>query len=134
MPDHDSYDYAIVRVMPHVERGECINIGVLLFCRTRSFLDTRTYMDTPRLLALAPDLDLDAVQHQLDLIVQVCKGMHETGTIGQMSPSERFHWLVSPRSTIIQTSPVHCGLCSEPRVALEGLFQRLVMVSVPSHG
>jgi hypothetical protein len=132
MPEHSSYDYAIIRVTPHVERGECINIGVILFCRTQGFLDALTHLDAPRLLALAPDLDLDMVQAQLDLITLTCKGAKETGTIGEMSPSERFHWLVSPRSTIIQTSPVHCGLCADPREALEHLFQKLVLIEIPS--
>ncbi len=134
MPERDSYDYAIIRVVPYVERGECFNVGVILFCRTRRFLDALTYIDAPRLLALAPDLDLDAVQHQLEVITQVCQGTAATGMLGQLSLSERFHWLVSPRSTMIQTSEVHCGLCADPRVALERLFQKLVVVSVPSHG
>ena len=131
MPEH-SYDYAIIRVMPHVERGECLNVGVILFCRTQGFLDAQTYLDAQRLLALAPDLDLKMVQRQLDMIAQTCKGAPEMGRISQMSLSERFHWLVSPRSTIIQTSPVHCGLSADPARALTSLFQRLVALSVPS--
>jgi hypothetical protein len=134
MPEQSSYDYAIVRVMPHVERGECINVGVILFCRTQGFLGTLTLLDAPRLLAFAPDLDLETVQRQLDMITLTSKGAREVGRIGQMSLSERFHWLVSPRSTIIQTSPVHCGLCVDPAMALNRLFEKLVAVSVPSHG
>ena len=134
MPEHSSYDYAIIRVVPRVERGECINVGIILFCRTQTFLGTLTHMDTPRLLALAPDLDLEAVRQQLELITLTCKGASETGKIGQMSLAERFHWLVSPRSTIIQISPVHCGLCSDPAFALQRLFQKMVATSVPSRG
>lgn len=132
MPEHSSYDYALVRVMPYVERGECINVGVLLFCRTQNFLGTLTCLDAPRLLALAPDLDLETVQRQLDLLHLICKGVAETGRIGQMSLSERFHWLVSPRSTIIQTSAVHSGLGHDPEEVLSHLFQTLVLLPDPS--
>ena len=134
MPEQSSYDYAIIRVMPHIERGECMNVGVILFCRTQSFLGALTHLDEQRLLALAPDLDLEMVQRQLDMLVQTCKGASETGKIGQMSLSERFHWLVSPRSTIIQTSPVHCGISTDPQMALMHLFQKLVAVSIPLRG
>jgi len=121
-----SYDYALIRVVPNVERGECLNAGVLLFCRTQGFLGVRIHLDETRARALAPDLDLAAVQEQLDDIVHICKGGPEAGPLGQMSQSERFHWLVSPRSTIIQTSHVHMGLCVEPEAALEHLFKTMV--------
>jgi len=121
-----SYDYALIRVVPHVERGECLNAGVLLFCRTQGFLEVRIHLDKTRALALAPDLDLAAVQGQLEDIVHICKGGPEAGPLGQMSQSERFHWLVSPRSTIIQTSHVHMGLCADPEAALEHLFETMV--------
>lgn len=133
MPEHNSYDYAIIRIMPHVERGECLNVGVILYCRTRSFLGALTRLDVPRLLALAPDLDTTTVQHQLDMITLTCQGSLEAGRISQMSLSERFHWLVAPRSTIIQTSPVHSGLCNDPLNALNLLFQKLVIVPMPAH-
>jgi hypothetical protein len=134
MPEHSSYDYAVIRVVPHVERGECINVGVLLFCRTRNFLGALIQPDPHRLLVLAPDLDLTAVREQLDMITLTCEGSPETGNIGRMSLSERFHWLVSPKSTIIQTSEVHCGICHDPAVALQHLLHKLVAVSVPSRG
>ena len=121
-----SYDYALIRVVPSVERGECLNVGVLLFCRTESFLGARVHLDPPRVLALAPNLDLAAIQQQLDTVVRICEGGAEAGLLGRMSQSERFHWLVSPRSTIIQTSPVHTGLCSDPEAALEHLLQTMV--------
>jgi hypothetical protein len=121
-----SYDYALIRVVPSVERGECLNVGVLLFCRTQSFLAARIYLDPARVLALAPDLDLAAIQQQLDTLVRICEGGAEAGLLGGMSQSERFHWLVSPRSTIIQTSPVHTGLCSDPEAALEHLLKTMV--------
>ncbi len=121
-----SYDYAIIRVVPHVERGECFNAGVLLFCRTQGFLGVRIHLDEARALALAPDLDLAAVQQELGDIAHICKGGPEAGPLGQMSQSERFQWLVSPRSTIIQTSHVHMGLCADPEAALEHLFETMV--------
>ena len=128
MPALNSYDYAIVRVVPCVERGECINVGVILFCRTRRFLGVLISLDTPRLLALFPALDIEAVRNHLDSISLVCAGNAEAGPISQLSQSERFHWLVSPRSTIIQTSPVHSGLCSDPAAVLEHLLKTMVLL------
>jgi hypothetical protein len=133
MPDRNSYDYAIIRVVPRVERGERVNVGVILFCRTRDFLDVEVDLDRARLLAIAPDLDLDAVQRQLDMITLTCQGSPAAGSLGQMSRAERFHWLVSPRSTIVQTSAVHCGLCADPARALQRLFARLVAVPLGEH-
>ncbi len=121
-----SYDYVLIRVVPNVERGECLNVGVLLFCRTLCFLGVRIHLDQARVLALAHDFDLAAVQQQLDAIVRICKGGPEAGPLGQMSQSERFHWLVSPRSTIIQTSQVHSGLSADPEAALEHLLKTMV--------
>jgi Protein of unknown function (DUF3037) len=128
MPALNSYDYAIVRVVPCVERGEYINSGVILFCRTRRFLDALIYLDIPRLSTLHPAIDLDMVQRHLDIIPLVCAGSAEAGTIGQLSQSERFHWLVSPRSTIIQTSPTHSGLCTDPAATLEHLLKTMVLL------
>ena len=126
MPERSSYDYAIIRVVPRVERGEFINVGVILFGRTRGFLGVLTYVDEALLLTLAPDLDLEIVRQQLEVFTLICEGKTEAGSIGSMSPSERFHWLVSPRSTIIQTSPVHCGLCCDPAATLQQLLKRMV--------
>lgn len=130
MPVTSSYDYALIRVVPSVERGECINVGVILFCRTRRFLQARVHLDIPRLLALAPDIDVPQLQQALAHLVRISNGQgpKETlGPVGQLSQSERFHWLVSPRSTIIQTSPVHCGLCTDPAATLEQLMRKLVL-------
>jgi Protein of unknown function (DUF3037) len=128
VPTNSSYDYAIIRVVPYVERGECINVGIILFCRTRRFLGMLTHLDQQRLRILAPQLDLSAVQQQLEHLEKICYGKKESGPLGELSPSERFHWLVSPRSTIIQTSPVHCGICNDPAAALHNLLRRLVLV------
>lgn len=127
MPALSSYDYALVRVVPRVERGECINVGVILFCRTRRFLNARIHFDTQRFIALAPQLDLALLQTHLERIPLLCAGGKEAGPIGQLSQSERFHWLVAPRSTIIQISPIHSGLCSDPQAALEKLLETMVL-------
>lgn len=127
MPAKSSFDYALIRVVPYVEREEFINVGAILFCRTQRFLAARIELDRPRLAALASKLDPDQVQADLDLIPAVCNG---AGPIGQLSQAERFHWLVAPRSTIIQVSPVHCGLCFDPAAALERLVERMVRVEV----
>ncbi len=124
----NSYDYALIRLVPSVERGECLNIGVILFCRTLAYLGVRIYLDKARSLALSPDLDLAAVQEQLDAIVRICEGDPEAGPLGKMSQSERFHWLVAPRSTIIQISPTHEGMCENPEVALDHLLKTMVLV------
>jgi hypothetical protein len=128
VPATSSYDYAIIRLVPSVERGECINIGIILFCRTRRFLGALIHADPQRLGALVLQTDFPDVQQQLDHLLQVCYGKSESGPIGQFSQAERFHWLVSPRSTIIQTSPVHSGLCSDPAATLEHLMKRLVLL------
>jgi Protein of unknown function (DUF3037) len=128
MPARNSYDYALVRLVPHVERGEYINVGIILFCRTRRFLGALIHLDEQRALALAPHIDLAFVCQHLDRIPLICAGGEQAGSIGRLSQSERFHWLVSPRSTIIQTSPVHSGLCSDPENTLQHLFQKMVPV------
>lgn len=122
----NSYDYALIRVVPRVERGECINVGILLFCSTLRFLDIRVHLDPARLHALAPNADIGTIQEQLEDIVRICNGGRKAGTLGYMSQSERFHWLVAPRSTIIQTSPVHTGLCTDPAASLEHLLATMV--------
>ena len=126
MPGPSSFDYALVRVVPHVEREEFINVGVILFCRTRRFLDARIELNETRLKVLAPHLDIAEVRTHLDLIPQICNG--DDSPIGQLSQAERFHWLVTPRSTVIQVSPVHSGLCTDPAAALEHLLDTMVRV------
>ncbi len=132
MHAHSSFDYAIIRVVPRVERGECINVGVILFCRTRRFLSALIELDVQRLLALAPDCDMSLIEEHLATIPRICAGGAEAGYIGQLSQSERFHWLVAPRSTIIQTSPTHSGLCTDPAATLEHLMQTMVRLPPPS--
>src|SRR5581483_6229618 len=117
-----SYDYAMIRLIPSVERGECINVGVILFCRTRRFLGTLIHLDPQRVLALAPTIDLEAVQEHLETLRLISAGDEAGGQISQLSQPERFHWLVAPRSTIIQISAVHSGLCTDPQAALQRLM------------
>lgn len=126
MPALSSFDYAIVRVVPHVEREEFINAGVILFCRTLDFLGAAIELDRARLLALAPDVDVPAVERHLAAIPLICRGGAGGGPIGALTPAERFHWLVSPGSTIVQPSPVHAGLTDDPAAALEHLMDRMV--------
>ena len=126
MPAAHMLEYAVVRVVPRPEREEFVNSGVILFCRTRRFLECRIALDEARLLALAPDVDLGAVRGHLDLIPLICAGGPEAGEIGALAQPERFRWLASPRSTVVQVSSVHAGLCGDPQAALEDLFARLV--------
>ena len=126
MPARSSFDYVVVRVVPRVEREEFINAGVILFCRTRRFLDARIELDTHRLRALWPAIDPGLVQSHLDIMPLVCAGGAHAGPIGQLPQTERFNWLAAPRSSMIQTSPIHSGLCIDPRATLQHLFETLV--------
>lgn len=128
MPATSSYDYAIIRLVPCVERGECINIGIILFCRTRRFLGALLHLDQQRLDVFAPQLDLPAIQQQLEYLLLVCDGKEGSGPIGLLPQSERFHWLVAPRSTLIQTSPTHSGVCNDPENTLQDLLKKLVIM------
>jgi len=121
-----AFDYAVVRIVPRVERGEFVNAGVILFSRTARFLDARISLDASRLSVLAPSIDTVTVQSYLDAIPRICAGGPDAGPIGLLSQSERFHWLVAPRSTIIQTSPVHSGVHADLPAALAHLFEKLV--------
>ena len=120
------FQYAIVRVVPRVERGECMNVGVVFFCRPRRFLAARMALDEARLAAFAPDLDAAEVRSHLDAMSRIAAGEPAAGPVAQLEQSERFHWLVAPSSTIIQTSPVHTGLCEDPEETLERLMEKLV--------
>lgn len=126
MPDRRSYDYAVVRVVPRVEREEFVNVGVIVFCYALDYLDARIELDEARLRALWPSVDVEAVRRHLDAIPRVCAGGPAAGPIGELPPMERWSWLVAPRSTVVQTSPAHGGLCDEPAGALERLVERVV--------
>lgn len=126
MPAEYTYDYAIVRVVPRVERGERINVGVILSCVDADFLDARIELDEARLRAIDPSPDLDAIREGLATITTVCAGGPKAGAIGALPQRGRFRWLVSPRSTVIQTSPVHTGRATDPSAALERLLDTMV--------
>jgi Protein of unknown function (DUF3037) len=126
VPDKFRYDYAVVRVVPKVDREEFINAGVILSCPELSFLEARIKLDESRLLALDAEVDLDLVRKHLAAIPTICRGGVDAGSIGQLPQRRRFEWLVAPRSTVIQTSPVHTGRCSDPTAALEHLVATMV--------
>jgi hypothetical protein len=121
-----SFDYAVVRVVPRVDREEFLNAGVILFCLEKRFLAARVQTDENRLRTLWPQIDIEAVRMHLQAFVTISEGDGDAGPIGKLSQRERFHWLVSPRSTMIQVSPVHSGLCESPELAIEKLFEQLV--------
>ena len=121
-----TYDYAIVRVVPRVERGEQINVGVILSCPDVNFLDARIELDEARLLALDPSVDLELMRTNLATIPAICRGGGDAGAIGELPQRGRFRWLVSPRSTIIQTSAVHTGRTTDPEACLEHLLEKVV--------
>jgi hypothetical protein len=123
---HASFDYAIIRVVPRVERGELINAGVIVSCATENFLAAAVELNEQRLLALAPTIDIDEVRAALAIIPLIAAGDPGGGPIAGLPRSERFHWLVAPRSAIIQTSPVHTGICDRPDAMIEKLLARLV--------
>jgi hypothetical protein len=126
VPVPSSFDYAIVRLVPRVDREEFINAGVVLYCLEKRFLDALVEFDEARLLSLAPEVDLPLVRSHLEALPRICRGGADAGPIGQLPQKERWHWLVSPRSTILQTSPVHSGMCEEPAQALEHLMAKMV--------
>ena len=126
MPDKFRYDYAVIRVVPKVDREEFINAGVILSCPELSFLEARIKLDESRLLALDPTVDLELVRKHLAAIPVICRGGAEAGSIGQLPPRRRFEWLVAPRSTVIQTSAVHTGRCGDPAAALDHLVATMV--------
>jgi hypothetical protein len=125
VPAQSSFDYAVIRVVPRVEREEFVNAGVIVFCLERNFLAARVHVDDERLKALWPEIDVDLVQQHLEAFPRISAGDPSAGPIARLSLRERFHWLVSPRSTIIQVSPVHTGICESPEQALDRLFERL---------
>lgn len=121
-----SFDYAILRVVPRVERGEFVNAGVVLFSSEHDFLDAAIDLDHRKVLALFPEADLAAIEEHLAAVPRVCAGGQGSGPIGRLTKRERWHWLVAPRSTVLQVSPVHSGLCDDPAKALAQLMDGMV--------
>jgi hypothetical protein len=126
VPADCAYDYAIVRLVPRVERGEAINVGVILSCPDRDFLAARIELDEARIRALDAGFDVETARAHLDAIPRICRGGPEAGALGELPARARFHWLVAPRSTVIQVSPVHSGRTDDPTAALERLVETLV--------
>jgi hypothetical protein len=120
------FQYAIIRVVPDVERGECLNAGVVMLCRPRRFLAAKVGLDEARLRAIAPDADPATILPHLAAIERIAAGDPSAGPLARLVAAERFHWLVAPSSTVIQPSEVHTGLCNDPAEELEHLFERLV--------
>jgi hypothetical protein len=129
MHGHFMYDYAIIRVVPKVEREEFVNVGVIVSCATQKFLEARVELDEQRLLAIDSTLDMDLIRDHLGAIPIICAGGAQSGPIGQLSQRERFHWLVAPRSTMIQTSRVHTGFCPQLAAVLDHLLDTMVRPS-----
>jgi hypothetical protein len=125
VPTPSSFDYAVVRVVPRVEREEFLNAGVIVFCLEQNFLAAKVHVDGDRLKALWPEIDVELVRQHLEAIPKICAGDPSAGPIARLSLRERFHWLVAPRSTMIQVSPVHSGICERPEPALEQVLDRL---------
>ena len=122
----EPFSYSVLRLVPDIERGEQVNVGVIVFCRPLDFLGARTGLADERVLAIAPDVDLDAARRHLTAIERIAAGDPDAGPIAKLDPTARFHWLVAPASTIVQPSEVHTGLCDDPRGCLDELFERLV--------
>jgi hypothetical protein len=134
VPAPSTYDYAIVRVVPRVERGEFVNAGAIVCCRAADYLAARIELDEARLLALDPAADLAALRATLEAIPRVCAGGAAAGALGRLSTRERFDWLVAPRSSSVQVSPVHSGRCTDLDAALEHLMARMVRAPTPAAG
>lgn len=131
MPALLSFDYAVLRVVPRVELEEFVNAGVILFCLEREFLEARVELDAARVQALFPEADQALIERHLQAVPRICAGGEDSGPIGRLSLRERFHWLVAPRSTVLQVSAVHSGLCEDPSLELDRLLAELVRGKAP---
>ena len=131
MPNRATYDYAVVRVVPRVERGEFVNVGVLVSCPGAGRLEAGIELYEARVLALDPNLDLDSLRAHLSAIERICRGGPGSGPIGELPARARFHWLTARRSSIIQMSPVHTGRCLRPEAILDHLLARMVRPIAP---
>ncbi|GAB3950955.1 DUF3037 domain-containing protein [Spirosoma harenae] len=127
MPEKHLFEYAIIRVVPCVERQEFLNVGVILYCRSQGFLQTRFQLIESRLHAFSTEVDIQELTERLRAFERICAGKAQGGPIGKLTIAERFRWLTSTRSTVVQTSPVHPGLCIEAGETLDRLFTQLVL-------
>jgi len=127
MQEQHSFEYAVIRVVPRVEREEFMNVGVILYCQSLSFLDALFSLNEERLFALSPGLEMDEIKKHLSAFCNICKGGPEAGPIGKLDMGSRFRWLTATRSTVLQCSKVHPGLSSDPELTLKNLHKRLVL-------
>ena len=127
MQEKKLFEYAVIRIMPRVERGEFINVGVILYCASRKFLQLKYEIQSKKINTLCTECDLDEINSYLDIFHRICQGDKTAGPIAILPAAERFRWLTATRSTIVQTSRVHPGLCNEPEEMLNNLFEKLVM-------
>ena len=126
MQEKQLFEYAVIRLVPRVEREEFFNVGVILYCPAQKFLKAACGLDPQRARAFAPELNLPELEKHVRSFALVCAGGASAGAIGEMSARERFYWLTAPRSTVLQTSPVHTGLCSDAQTTLDNLFKNMV--------
>nr|WP_252263805.1 DUF3037 domain-containing protein [Paracidobacterium acidisoli] len=131
VPTPASFDYAVIRVVPRVERQEFINAGIIVFCLEKRYLAARIHLDEARLQALWPEIDIDLVRQHLEAVARICAGDPAAGPVAALSQRERFHWLTAPRSTIIQPSPVHTGLCDQTDALLDRLAEQFLLPPLP---
>jgi hypothetical protein len=126
VPGKQLFDYAVIRLVPCVDRQEFLNVGIILYCKDQKFLESRFDLNDGRLQALCPDTPRAEVEEHLAAFARICEGGETSGPIGKLSPGERFRWLTAPRSTIVQTSPVHTGLCTDAAQTLDDLLTKMV--------
>ncbi|MFI5831201.1 DUF3037 domain-containing protein [Streptomyces sp. NPDC051578] len=126
MIKRDVFEYALVRVVPRVERGECFNAGVIVYCRAKSYVAARTHLDEAKLRALDPGADIAGVRAALHAVEGLCSGGERAGQAAGDDPGRRFRWLIAPRSTVVQPGPVHTGLTADPQAEVERLLDLLV--------
>ena len=126
MPEQQAFEYAVIRIVPKVEREEFMNVGVILYCQSLAFLDAKFTLDEKRLLALSSEMQLEEIKDHLNSFCQICKGGPDAGPIGLLDIGSRFRWLTATRSTVLQCSRVHPGLSADPKQTLNNLYQRLV--------
>jgi hypothetical protein len=122
-----TFDYATLRLVPHVEREEFFNVGVILSCPAHKFLEARIFLDEKKLKSFAPDVEAETIRQYLEIIPKICAGSESAGVIGKLTQRERFYWLTAQRSTIVQSSSVHTGFTAEPKKTLEHLFEKMVL-------
>ena len=126
MPEKQLYEYAVIRVVPRVDREEFLNVGIILFCKKQSIIKCRYELNRDKLLHVFPELDIDEVEEYLESFQKICEGTEDAGPIGKLDLPSRFRWLTATRSTVVQTSKTHPGLCTDMDKNLEHLFEQLV--------